>query len=271
MVDPTSPDEPDPHSTLEDRRPESLDGEPADVFGTVEVREDYVSRVGEAPEQQEGEGLRETDERSVYAALTARRPEIEARVADVDRPRFLIGRGSVDLALDDPFVSPWHAQLYRSDGSLLLEDMDSENGVYLRLADDLELEDGDEIAMGRQRFVFRTTWDTEAEAEVETVELGAPARGRTARLERRIEGGGTAGIHPIGDSITIGREGTILEYPRDALLADSHAVIVRDGDSYFLNDLDTDTGTFIRIHNPLEVVDGDCFLVGRTRIDVAFK
>ena len=50
----------------------------------------------------------------------------------IDAVPALIGRGyGCDVLLDDPWVSPIHARLYRDlDGSLVLEDAGSENGLW---------------------------------------------------------------------------------------------------------------------------------------------
>ncbi|MFW6057671.1 MAG: FHA domain-containing protein, partial [Persicimonas sp.] len=78
------------------------------------------------------------------------------------------------------------------------------------------------------------------------------------------------GVHPIGQRLTIGASEGDLRFPEDGLLASPHTVIRREQDRYLLRDVDSDTGTFIRIANAVELIDGDCFLVGRTRIRLTF-
>lgn len=189
----------------------------------------------------------------------------------VDTRRFLIGTETCDLELEDSFVSRWHAQLFERDGVLVLQDLASKNGVYLRIADDLALEDGDQIVIGEQRFEFRTSFDeSEDERADQPAQLGAAWVGSPARLVRRIEGGLVGGVHPIGKRLTIGASEGDIRFPEDTLLASPHAVIRREQDRYLLRDVDSDTGTFIRIANAVELIDGDCFLVGRTRIRLTF-
>ena len=197
---------------------------------------------------------------------------------EVETPRFLIGRRSVDLALDDDLVSPWHVQLFAVGDVLLLEDMDSDNGVFLRIADQLSLADGDEIVMGHQRFVFRTSWHPpEIEARDRTPapealpEMGAPPSGSPVRLFHYYEGGRLGGVYRIGDELSIGRDDADLRCPQDQTLAPSHAVIVREDEStYTLRDLGSEYGTFIRVHDAVDLVDGDCFVVGRTRVQITY-
>lgn len=190
----------------------------------------------------------------------------------VDSPRFLVGRDNCDLELEDRFVSRWHVQLFRRDGTLVLQDLGSRNGVYLRIADDLALEDGDQICVGEQRFEFRTTWDSSPTRRPGDPEvLGASWSGSPARLIRYVEGDQIGGVYPLGERTTIGSKNTELVFPEDAMLSSMHATIRRDQGRYILRDTDSGTGTFIRIANAVELIDGDCFLVGRTRLRLTFS
>lgn len=190
----------------------------------------------------------------------------------VESPRFLIGRENCDLELADRFVARWHVQLFQRDGALVLQDLDSRNGVYLRIADDLALEDGDQIVFGEQRFEFRTSWDEpDKHRDSDPDVLGASWAGAPVRLIRYIEGDQIGGVHPLSQRITVGARNTDLCFPDDSTLSSPHAVIMRDQDRFFIRDLDSESGTFIRIADAVELIDGDCFLVGRTRIRLTFS
>ncbi len=67
------------------------------------------------------------------------------------RDKLTIGKASgCDVILaDDDYVSRRHAQLAFEDGKVLLEDAESSNGTYLRVDRPVELEDGDEIVVGK--------------------------------------------------------------------------------------------------------------------------
>ncbi len=80
----------------------------------------------------------------------------EGTTFQVRRSRMLIGRGDVDVRLADRTISRTHASLEVYGGTcVLLKDLGSTNGTYVngqrvRIA---ELEDGDEIRIGRSRLV----------------------------------------------------------------------------------------------------------------------
>ena len=69
------------------------------------------------------------------------------------RPQRLlsIGRTHCDLMFpEDPYLSLRHANLYRTDEGLKLEDLQSRNGTYLRIREEKKLQHGDILLMGEQ-------------------------------------------------------------------------------------------------------------------------
>lgn len=68
---------------------------------------------------------------------------------------FSIGRAQGDLVVeDDPFLSGQHLRLLRRWGQVVVEDLDSTNGVFLAIGEEVELREGDEIRIGGQLFRF---------------------------------------------------------------------------------------------------------------------
>lgn len=191
--------------------------------------------------------------------------------ADIPQGRTLLGASDrCDVLLDDPFVSSWHAALTRRGPEIVLEDMGSLNGVYLRIADEFVLEDADEIVVGNQRFIFRAQtpppelFSTQREA----LALGAPTPHEFAHLIRVLEGGRIGGLYPLHEVLLIGRAGADVSCPDDPDLEEKHASIERRGHQFYLYDLQTNFGTYIRVNGAVELIPGDCFLVGNTRLRV---
>jgi hypothetical protein len=72
-------------------------------------------------------------------------------------PRTLIGRSpDCDVFLDDVTVSRRHAVLVDEGGRFSIEDMGSLNGTFVnrRRIDRVDLEDGDEVQIGKYRLTF---------------------------------------------------------------------------------------------------------------------
>ena len=92
--------------------------------------------------------------------------EDDARVVPLDQGWTRVGRSlSADLRFDDPTVSRRHALVYREpDGGARILDDRSLNGIFLNgdRVELAELEDGDEIAIGRFTLFFLRASDPPA-------------------------------------------------------------------------------------------------------------
>ncbi len=68
-----------------------------------------------------------------------------------------LGRGDVEIQLEDPFASSRHAQLTRQGAILVIEDLGSTNGTYLNdelLRGPQPLHRGDRIRIGDSTFTY---------------------------------------------------------------------------------------------------------------------
>jgi hypothetical protein len=68
-----------------------------------------------------------------------------------------LGRGDVEIQLEDPFASSRHAQLTRQGAILVIEDLGSTNGTYLNdelLRGPRPLHAGDRVRIGDSTFTF---------------------------------------------------------------------------------------------------------------------
>jgi hypothetical protein len=68
-----------------------------------------------------------------------------------------LGRGDVEIQLDDPFASSRHARISRAGHVVVIEDLGSTNGTYLNddpLTGPQPLRDGDRIRIGDSEFSY---------------------------------------------------------------------------------------------------------------------
>jgi hypothetical protein len=68
-----------------------------------------------------------------------------------------LGRGDVEIQLQDPFASSLHARISRRGHTLVLEDLGSTNGTYLngeQVGGPQPLHEGDEIRIGDSHFTY---------------------------------------------------------------------------------------------------------------------
>ena len=69
-----------------------------------------------------------------------------------------LGRGDVEIVLEDPFASSQHARIERQGNAVVLEDLGSTNGTYLNdelLRGPQPLHGGDRIRIGDSHFLFQ--------------------------------------------------------------------------------------------------------------------
>ncbi len=74
-------------------------------------------------------------------------------------PGATLGRGNVEIRLEDPFASGHHARLSVEGGVVVIEDLGSTNGTYLNeeaLSGPQPLHPGDRIRIGDSEFSFQT-------------------------------------------------------------------------------------------------------------------
>jgi pSer/pThr/pTyr-binding forkhead associated (FHA) protein len=68
-----------------------------------------------------------------------------------------LGRGDVEIQLDDPFASSRHARIFREGPVFVIEDLGSTNGTFLndeQLNGPQPLHQGDRIRIGDSEFSY---------------------------------------------------------------------------------------------------------------------
>jgi FHA domain len=90
--------------------------------------------------------------------LVERAPGHESGVAyDIPESGATLGRGEVEIQIEDPFASARHARITRQGHILVIEDLGSTNGTYLNeepLNGPQPLHPGDRIRIGDSEFSF---------------------------------------------------------------------------------------------------------------------
>jgi hypothetical protein len=90
--------------------------------------------------------------------LVERAPGHEAGVAyDIPEAGATLGRGDVEIQIEDPFASSRHARITRQGYVLMIEDLGSTNGTYLNeepLNGPQPLHPGDRIRIGDSEFSY---------------------------------------------------------------------------------------------------------------------
>jgi pSer/pThr/pTyr-binding forkhead associated (FHA) protein len=190
--------------------------------------------------------------------------EIEGEQTDVGREE-----GSI-LLVNDPYVSPRHARLQFRDGRFFIRDLESVNGVYVRLRAPERLQHADLVLVGLEVLRFEVVSDAERglgpAAERGTQVFGSPAAPRYARLcQRTVEGVTRDVYYPTREETVIGREVGDVVFTTDPFMSRRHAAIVRDPatNTFTLKDLGSSNGTYLGIRGERELVPGDHVRIGQ--------
>lgn len=123
-------------------------------LGQELLRFDLMSRVEGRGEGDDGTLAAGSPDRGYWGRLSLiSGPDVVTRAFLLDRDEINLGRETGQIQFrEDGFVSGRHARITRTDGRVLLRDLGSSNGTYVRIHDDYDLEDGDLILMGQQLF-----------------------------------------------------------------------------------------------------------------------
>jgi len=188
----------------------------------------------------------------------------------------VIGRITGDITFsEDPFLSPEHARFTSQTGRLFVQDLGSENGVFLRIKKPTAVDDGTRMLVGEQLLELRNTGFADGFPNHEgTYYYGSPRPTGRYQVVQRLAGGGEGRVATADNGVlSIGREGNTLNFPDDRFISGHHARLDASGDSdgVMLTDTGSRNGTFIRIEGAQELVHGDYLFVGQQllRVEIA--
>jgi len=182
-----------------------------------------------------------------------------------------LGREQGQLVFaDDPYLSPRHARIQRRGTSYILRDLDSVNGVFIRLREPVDVVDGDMILVGQQVLRFEVLSDGELPLgpamQHGVLLFGTPEVPRIARLVQYTTEGVGRDVHYLyRDETVLGRENGDIVFTDDPFLSRRHAALAMDRTTkrFILRDLGSSNGTAVRVRGERVLGAGDQFRVGR--------
>jgi pSer/pThr/pTyr-binding forkhead associated (FHA) protein len=204
--------------------------------------------------------------------LTLIRPDgSEGGTFDIQEGLNKIGRTTGALFENDGYLSPNHAELTLSESSVLIRDTASLNGVYVKMHGEEEIQPGDVFRIGQELMRFDTIappTPTDDGTEI----MGSPNPGYWGRISVVIGKDIDGSAFPLlGDAVTLGRERGDINFPDDGYVSGLHARLsIRNG-KYYLADLGSSNGTFVRIRGERTVGDGAFVLLGQQLFRINFQ
>jgi pSer/pThr/pTyr-binding forkhead associated (FHA) protein len=204
---------------------------------------------------------------AVGLLLTALRADgSEAGTFQLPGATTTVGRETGGIFAGDSYLSPRHATFrIVGTGRAIVKDEASLNGVYKKLARDapVELKPNDIFRIGQE--IVRYEPLTPQPASADGVErLGAPAKGYVGRIALVIGRDESGNAFPIPEGgVHLGRERGDILFPEDGYVSGLHCRLSWEAGKLMLTDLGSSNGTFLRIHDEVEVRTGDVLLMGQ--------
>jgi pSer/pThr/pTyr-binding forkhead associated (FHA) protein len=197
-------------------------------------------------------------------------PKVKTAVVVLSKAETCVGRDRGDIQYpEDSHLSKKHARFLRdARGGLCVEDLGSLNGTYLRLRAPVKLEHRDVLFLGRHAFRFELLqYDDKDDRTIEGDPLtrvqGVQGKAPRARLvKRQAEGFRGLPFFFGTQRYVLGRTDGTHNFQKDDLMSRRHAALeFREGD-YWLEDLGSQNGTYLRLRGPRPLESGDVVMMG---------
>jgi predicted component of type VI protein secretion system len=174
-----------------------------------------------------------------------------------------IGRNHGEIFEGDGYMSPEHGVITVTDGKFKLGESGSLNGVFFKITDEEEIQAGDVFRIGQELIRFDAIPEPQP-LEDGTEIMGSPNPGYWGRLTVIVGYGVDGNAHVAqGEKTVLGRERGDILFPEDGYVSGTHLEIVHRDGHYFIKDLESSNGTFLKLRNEREVTPGTYVLMGQ--------
>jgi class 3 adenylate cyclase/pSer/pThr/pTyr-binding forkhead associated (FHA) protein len=209
-----------------------------------------------------------------YSLVVVRPDGSHGEERALDKPNVILGRVEGDILFpEDALVSRRHARFTVTGDHLLVEDLNSANGIFWRLNKPHKLRNGDIILMGRQMFRFVFAEKAKEAAAAGSGKPAAPSKPDAeegpAELVRLLPGGVEENHFLLKfEENILGRTRGTISFPEDPFLSGQHCSINWKDGSFVLTDLKAQNGTFVGVREKTSLTDGDIVLIGHQLLRV---
>jgi hypothetical protein len=231
--------------------------------GTCGFRMDEASAPMQLPVAPAGPGLVQPLQRARLSMTLIRPDGTEGGTHDLRPGENKLGRSFGPVFENDGYLSPIHAQLDIRGQNAMVRDLESLNGVFVKMTQEEELTNGQIIRIGQELLRFELIAAPEPTPDG-TELMGSPNPGYWGKLTVIIGRDITGAAFPLlGESSTLGRERGDINFPDDGYVSGLHArITLRDG-RVFLADLGSSNGTFIKVNGERAVGHESFVLLGQ--------
>ncbi|MFV8756515.1 FHA domain-containing protein [Nannocystaceae bacterium ST9] len=163
----------------------------------------------------------------------------------------------------DAYLDPNHAEFAATPQGLQINDLDSLNGVYIKLDGRAELHDLDMFRVGQELMLYEDLPEP-APTDEGTEIMGSPNPGYWGRVSVMVSRERAIAAFPIqNEGVTIGRENGDITFPDDGYVSGTHCRVVGDETGVYIEDLGSSNGTYMRVRSGQIIEPGRLILVGQ--------
>ncbi len=174
-----------------------------------------------------------------------------------------IGRDHGQIFENDGYLSPTHCDLIVQGNGAVVRDLDSLNGVFVRMTGEEEIQPGQIIRMGQELLRFDLL-EPPTPLEDGTEVMGSPNPGYWGKITVIIGNGVDGSAYPLlGESVTMGRERGDINFPDDGYVSGLHARLSTRNGKVYLADLGSSNGTFLRVLGERKIGHESFVLLGQ--------
>jgi len=174
-----------------------------------------------------------------------------------------IGRDHGQIFENDGYLSPTHCDLIVAGSGAVVRDLDSLNGVFVRMTGEEEIQPGQIIRMGQELLRFDLL-EPPTPLEDGTEVMGSPNPGYWGKITVIIGNGVDGSAYPLlGESVTMGRERGDINFPDDGYVSGLHARLSTRNGKVYLADLGSSNGTFLRVQGERKIGHESFVLLGQ--------
>jgi class 3 adenylate cyclase len=168
---------------------------------------------------------------------------------------------------DDEKMAPLHAKFSLEKDQLFVEDQSGVSSVFIGLIATYTMRDGDIIRMGEQMFRFREKVEAVTNAAARGTAILDLAAAMDEPVAELIFVGpdflDTPARLPLNDEeVSFGRSRGTYVFPEDPFMSRAHCKIYHRGEDFFIEDVGSRNGTFLKVRGKTPVPAGATVLVG---------
>jgi pSer/pThr/pTyr-binding forkhead associated (FHA) protein len=180
-----------------------------------------------------------------------------------------LGRDHGAIFENDGYLSPTHCELSILGNAAVVRDLESLNGVFVRMTGEEEIQPGQVIRMGQELLRFDLI-EPPTPLEDGTEVMGSPNPGYWGKITVIIGNQVDGSAYPLlGDSVTMGRERGDINFPDDGYVSGLHARLSTRNGNVYLADLGSSNGTFLRVQGERKIGNESFVLLGQQLFKLA--